>query len=241
MPCAHHRPCKVSRIASMTFLLVTLIACSKKPMVTGEIRDGFGNPLVGATVSVDKTTFVATSDQSGRYSVQYVPGKVLVKVTKDGYTSQEIALDIATEAEYPTQALTLYKIPSVAGIVAFAGGAYLALAKVNLQSKERMWDAGFTETYTVAGEFVKLAGGSELRFLDSDGNAPRIYAVGPGGIIRVHEQGYVVPTTDKAKVFAGTSIPVAPGISLRKVTLPKGRYAFSAGDINDHAFLFEVM
>ena len=228
-----------SATVGLIFMLVALVGCTKTAEITGEVRDGFGQPLPGAAISVDKTTFTATTDRDGRYAVQYVPGKVSVKIAKDGFTSQETVFDIATEARYPAQSVTLYKIPADFGIYAFVGGNYLALPRVNLHYSEDRYDGGFTATHAVVGEFPYLPGGSELTFLDTENSASLIHAVGPEGTIRIYKQGYF-PTVDTRRILADARVPVAPGMTLRKVKLPAGRYVFSSGEYKAHAFLFAI-
>lgn len=96
----------------LTILLIgafaaALSACSQ-PRVTGQVLDGSGKPLSGATVNVENTTFTTITDDAGRYSVEYIPGKVQVSITKQGYTSERLALEIATKATYPAQSVKLY-------------------------------------------------------------------------------------------------------------------------------------
>ena len=56
---------RIARVAALALLVAAFSGCSKKPEVTGEVLDGFGKPLAGATVAVDKTTFATTTDNGG--------------------------------------------------------------------------------------------------------------------------------------------------------------------------------
>lgn len=232
MPEHHHHFRRFARVTSIAILAVALAGCAKKPEVTGEVLDGFGKPLPKATVSVGNTTFVATTDGGGRYAVEYVPGKVIVTIAKEGYTSAGLALDIATEAKYPTQSVTLYKLPTEKGIVTFGASDYLPLpkGKLSVNSKEfpPSWSGPrFQETYMVTGDFAAINASTELAFLDNDGHNNPLYAVGAQGVILND-----IRTSGERKIYAqilaDNAVQIAPGVWLRRVTLAKGRYAFVA-------------
>ena len=104
----YHDRHKIARVAALAFLVAAFTGCSKKPEVTGEVLDGFGKPLPGATVTIAQTTFATTTDNGGRYAVEYVPGKVLVTVTKEGYTSQNLALDMRALRDVATTLETFF-------------------------------------------------------------------------------------------------------------------------------------
>lgn len=236
--------CSISRIITLAFVTMALVSCSTKPEVQGIVLDGFGKPLPGATVTVHNTTFATTTDSAGRYAVEYVPGMIVVTQTKEGYTSHSLALNIATKAKYPAQNVTLYKIPADRGVFAFAGTGYTALQKGQVRSETPpvAWNAPpAAATYTVTGSFVAIQGGAELTFLDNQAGVPQIYGVGPGGVILKHQESWGQVVMHSAAIFPETVVPITPGFTLRKVTLPKGKFAFwehfRTGEV---AYLFEV-
>ncbi len=227
----YHRQLRtIAQATVVVILLAVLSGCAKKPEVTGEVLDGFGRPLAEATVRVANTTFVATTDRNGRYAVGYVPGKVSVAISKEGYTSGELALDIATEAKYPAQSVTLYKIPVEEGVFAFGSSDYIPLRKANLSfnSKEFpfSWDKPlFQETYAVTGDFAALDATAEFAFLDNDKHPLQLFAVGTQGVILSRTKKWM-ETKDDARMLADKGIHIAPGLSLRRVALGPVRYAF---------------
>jgi hypothetical protein len=244
----HRARRKIAHATALILLIAGLAGC-KSAQVTGEVRDGFGNPLPGATVSVDKTTFTATTDTYGRYGVEYVPGKVLVGFAKAGYTSQSLALDIATETKYPAQAVTLYKLPAERGIFAFSASDYTPLERGQLSgsyvdSVATIYGTGST-TYTVAGNYVPIDGSNGLTFIDTDEHKLDIYGVGPGGLILSHS--YAFNTTTAGALFHDDVVQIAPGVRIRRARLAKGKYAFCAPYSMDYqrpqtaiAYLIEV-
>jgi len=226
-----HSLSRTARGILLAVLLVALTGCAKKPEVTGEVLDGFGRPLPGATVKVQNTTFVATTSGNGRYAVGYVPGKVIVKISKEGYTSAAMSLDIATGAKYPAQSVTLYKLPAEKGIFAFGTSDYVPLqrGKLSFSSKEFpfSWDKPlFQETYSVIGEFTAIGGGeTEVAFLDNDGRNHQLFAITTGTVILSRTKKWM-DTKDDARILKDKAIQIAPNVYLRKITLSKGRYAF---------------
>ncbi|MEW6312989.1 MAG: carboxypeptidase regulatory-like domain-containing protein [Pseudomonadota bacterium] len=243
--------------SAFAIFITVLSGCSKTAEVTGEVLDNFGNPLSGATVKVLNTTFTATTNGDGHYAVGYVPGKIGIVISKEGYTSTQFSLDISTEAKYPAQPVTLYKLPSESGIVAVGVSDYVPLQKgklsVTSQEFRFSWDKPLSENiYTVAGEFTALDGKPDLTFLDTNKNALQIFAIAPAGVILRRTKKYM-DTEDTATTLADSAVQVAPGLWLRKVTLAAGKYAFvtrgasgsMAADLGYHpvlepVYLFEV-
>jgi len=229
-----------------TIALLVLVAgftgC-KKAEVAGNVLDNFGKPLSGATVTVDKTTFTTTTDSNGSYSVGYVPGKVLVSISKPGYLSQNLDLDIATETRYPAQTLTLYKLPAERGIFYYGPSDYISLPQGNMSSSNATFTfmVGWSPTTSsVTGNFVAINGGTELTFLSTDKRDIKLYSVKPEGVFAV-TNGVTGSVT--ATVYNDNIAHITPGISVRKATLSSGKYAFIdmyGFDGGKVAYLFEV-
>jgi len=221
-----------------TIALLVLVAgftgC-KKAEVAGNVLDNFGKPLPGATVTVDKTTFTTTTDSNGSYSVGYVPGKVLVSISKPGYLSQNLDLDIATETRYPAQTLTLYKLPAARGIYYYGPSDYIRLPQ-GRTSLSNAWPPG-SGTWSVIGSFVAINGGTELTFLSTDQRDIKLYSVKPNGVFSVTNDRMSTEET----VYQDNVAHITPGIAVRKATLPPGKYAFVFWlEPWDGAYLFEV-
>jgi hypothetical protein len=227
-------------------VLVAGFTGCKNAEVAGKVLDNFGHPLPGATVTVDKTTFTTTTDNNGSYSVGYVPGKVLVTISKPGYLSQNLDLDIATETSYPAQALTLYKLPAGRGIFFFGASDYTALPLGQVSDYQPLgvytMASGLQQepmTSSVKGNYVTIGGGTELTFLSTDQRDIKLYGVRPDGVYAVVPN--MGPMT--ATVYQDKVVHITPGITVRKATLPSGKYAFVdlfGFDGGKVAYLFEV-
>jgi hypothetical protein len=78
-------------IGLLVIIPFVLISCGgKKAQITGEVLDGFGAPLKDVLVSVKGTTFKATTDAKGKYSVGYAGNlnSDLLTAAKQGDTNQ---------------------------------------------------------------------------------------------------------------------------------------------------------
>ncbi|HZS09336.1 MAG TPA: carboxypeptidase-like regulatory domain-containing protein [Blastocatellia bacterium] len=215
--------------------------------MTGEVIDGFGRPLEGASVSVDGTTFRAVTDGAGRYSVGYAPGRVALEFSKAGYSPHRVSTEIATATTYPAEKVVLYKAPPADGVFLFGASDYQPLGQGSLTASSRNITVPFDDPqfeikmvegahsediYQVSGVFTRVPAG-KVRFVDSDSqNRRRLFRVADDGVVIRRE--YFIPTglRDQARFVSEGLSQVAPGITIREVTLQPGRYAFvTAGDL----------
>lgn len=70
-------------------------ASAQNSKVTGVVRDGNGEPLIGATVQVKGTNRVTATDIDGKYSIQAAPGSTLV-IKYVGAPTKEVNVTGAT-------------------------------------------------------------------------------------------------------------------------------------------------
>jgi hypothetical protein len=83
--------------------------------VEGRVIDLFSKPVQGATVSIQGLRFSAQTDENGTYVLDYVPGKIVITVSKEGYkpASEGGSLDltVATLTRVPVDDLVLVRLP----------------------------------------------------------------------------------------------------------------------------------
>jgi hypothetical protein len=72
-------------------------------LLTGRVFDAFGQPLRGVTVRIAGTTFSTETGTDGDYQLAYVPGYMVVQLTRAGYESIEFGLNLAQAATYPVE------------------------------------------------------------------------------------------------------------------------------------------
>lgn len=166
----------------LLFILIInaiLFAGCTKPTITGKVFDIFGNPVKDATVKIEGTQFTCQSAEDGSYSVGYVPGDIMVKITKQGFTENSFPLKISTEATFPAENKTIYELPSAKGIwfLDLEKKQYVSVKPTSVQMNK--WDSsrGFfyseTESYTVPSidnnkTEIYLDKNKQLTFLDYD-------------------------------------------------------------------------
>lgn len=236
--------CKAIVSASL-FALLLMTGCGNKPLITGEVFDGFGAPLKDTVVAIESTTFKTTTDAGGKYSVEYVPGKVRLRITKDGYTAADASFDIAAASTYPAQRVTLYKIPPQRGLFLFAQSDYVQIARgrVNQQLKKTevsLMDPNFyslmatyggdkhEDLFSAIGGFTDVPAGTKIRFLAKDeqkSDSQPLFKLNDDGLILTREY-FVSSHKDKYQTLSYEEKQLGNGTVLREVTLERGRYAF---------------
>lgn len=81
---------RVSRMAfAMLCLFVSFALAAQETVVKGTVVDDQGEPLIGATIMVAKTTNGTTADFDGNFSLKCKPGAKLV-ISYVGYQTQEV-------------------------------------------------------------------------------------------------------------------------------------------------------
>ena len=85
---------KFKLISTPILLLFGLVAFAQQT-VTGTVTDEFEAPIIGATVSVDGTSNVVTTDFDGNYNIVADDGEILV-VSYVGYNTIKIQVEGST-------------------------------------------------------------------------------------------------------------------------------------------------
>lgn len=60
--------------------------------VTGTVKDASGEPMIGVSVMVDGTSVGAVTDFDGRFTIQNVPEKAVLKISYIGFKEQKISV-----------------------------------------------------------------------------------------------------------------------------------------------------
>ncbi|MBX2797184.1 MAG: carboxypeptidase-like regulatory domain-containing protein [Myxococcales bacterium] len=101
----------------MVLGILLATACSPSgPLVEGRVTDIWGNPIEGATVMVEGGSERPLTDSSGRYAIERLDGKRLIKAGRKGYIQDHhtVAFEADTPTEGPT--FTLYPQPERFGL-----------------------------------------------------------------------------------------------------------------------------
>lgn len=99
-------------------LIATIVASCTDPTLNGVVLDNKGQPIEGATVSIQNSQFKSVTDQSGRYSLDFVPGNLQVNYTKADFIGDSLVINIAQKEEYPIDTIILVGYPILADVAA---------------------------------------------------------------------------------------------------------------------------
>ncbi len=116
--------------------LIGLMTGCQQTAIEGTVIDEFGQPLTGVSVKVIGTQFEDQTDNSGQYSVGYVPGEFTVHISKSGYSDTTFSVNIATESLLPIQTYPIYKMPEEKGIFFIDKEGYQPLTRLDIQKSQ---------------------------------------------------------------------------------------------------------
>ncbi len=208
-------------------LLVGYLGCSSTPAIEGVVTDHAGAALDGVRVTVRKSAYEATTNEQGRYTLAYAPGRFDVAYQLDGYTTTVVELDIQESVNFPAAAVELIPIPAGPGLymLTAAGTEPLTPGKMEKQVASASW---FETSYKI---FCTADGGPEvsagtIRVVDT---LPDV--VGPA---RLGGYGLVRQPKDMAEeieaydgVFTDEKARVGEqGLTVRTLQVTQGQHAF---------------
>lgn len=204
----------------------------------GEVVDAFGAPLEGVQVSIPGTTFAATTDHKGRYSIAFAPGRFQVRFKLTGYTSASLEFDLATDFVLPAERVILAQVPLEQGVYGIGKTSYKMLARGTLVSEslrcETLYSDApdgafrpfFKETLKVAGDFTIVESGDQMAFLDTEPFSLSLLTVDlDGSVLEIWRSGHERQVFGFTLEESGVKV-LAPDIRLRTFELPPGRFAF---------------
>jgi hypothetical protein len=121
--------------------------------ISGTVRDELGNLIMGASVSIQGTALVSTTDVFGRYSIEHVsPGSYNVTASKAGYVSSMISIQLTAAQQKVTDFLLFLERSSIRGTVLDKDGVPIEGATVTLYDAQNN-EVESTITYS-NGEFI---------------------------------------------------------------------------------------
>src|SRR5947208_1553979 len=120
------------RSAGLVFLLVhaAQYAVAQTATIKGLVKDGNGNPLGGASVTVQGQKVRTTSDANGNYSLKVSPGKIILVISYVGQSPKQYQLNV-TAGETVTQNADLSEISDLSGVVVLGSRSREPLSKLS--------------------------------------------------------------------------------------------------------------
>ncbi len=109
---------KSYRYLLIALFLMLLVGCGDKK-ISGEVRDIFNNPIEGVVVSIANSAFEATTDEDGKYSIDYVPGDIELLFKHKEYISGNLKINLSVKEDFPAKQVFLYPNAKKTGMYFF--------------------------------------------------------------------------------------------------------------------------
>lgn len=210
------------------FFLFSVIGAHAQSVVTGSVKDGSGEPIIGATIMEKGTSNGGVTDLDGNFSIKVGDHATLV-VSYVGYERQEVSV-----AGKSTVNIVLTESGRTIDEVVVVGYGAIAKRSVSTAISTVKGDriAGMP-TSNVAQSLVGMSSGITLQQVNGEpGAAPAIRIRGAGSINSGNDPLYVIdgyPTTD-SELFNSISPTDIDDIQILKDAASSAIYGSKAGN-----------
>jgi hypothetical protein len=234
---------KDTKYVFVACMCLMMVACTK-PVIEGRVVDAFDKPLPDTLVSIEGTTISTTSNSDGQYSIEYVPGAIVVNYTKKGFTTSSLEINIAQESLFPANTVKLYEIPKTAGIYYIDSDRYVPLASEKMEAVDKRTNFSNNKVWSTYSYKLPLSskpGGfkrdqiiqisfGEAEFLDTTddtNNAKLLEMESVGSIFKQVQKKGQQENIVGMNIIKEDTEQLPPNVLLRKATMSPGIYAFS--------------
>lgn len=213
---------------TMVFFVFSVIGAHAQSVVTGSVKDGSGEPIIGATIMEKGTSNGGVTDLDGNFSIKVGDHATLV-VSYVGYERQEVPV-----AGKSTVNIVLTESDRTIDEVVVVGYGAIAKRSVSTAISTVKGDriAGMP-TSNVAQSLVGMSSGITLQQVNGEpGAAPAIRIRGAGSINSGNDPLYVIdgyPTTD-SELFNSISPTDIDDIQILKDAASSAIYGSKAGN-----------
>ena len=219
--------CRLSLMTTV-FFVFSVIGAHAQSVVTGSVKDGSGEPIIGATIMEKGTSNGGVTDLDGNFSIKVGDHATLV-VSYVGYERQEVPV-----AGKSTVNIVLTESDRTIDEVVVVGYGAIAKRSVSTAISTVKGDriAGMP-TSNVAQSLVGMSPGITLQQVNGEpGAAPAIRIRGAGSINSGNDPLYVIdgyPTTD-SELFNSISPTDIDDIQILKDAASSAIYGSKAGN-----------
>lgn len=219
--------CRLSLMTTV-FFLFSVIGAHAQSVVTGSVKDGSGEPIIGATIMEKGTSNGGVTDLDGNFSIKVGDHATLV-VSYVGYERQEMPV-----AGKSTVNIVLTESGRTIDEVVVVGYGAIAKRSVSTAISTVKGDriAGMP-TSNVAQSLAGMSSGITLQQVNGEpGAAPAIRIRGAGSINSGNDPLYVIdgyPTTD-SELFNSISPTDIDDIQILKDAASSAIYGSKAGN-----------
>lgn len=219
--------CRLSLMTTV-FFVFSVIGAHAQSVVTGSVKDGSGEPIIGATIMEKGTSNGGVTDLDGNFSIKVGDHATLV-VSYVGYEQQEVPVTGKS-----TVNIVLTESDRTIDEVVVVGYGAIAKRSVSTAISTVKGDriAGMP-TSNVAQSLVGMSSGITLQQVNGEpGAAPAIRIRGAGSINSGNDPLYVIdgyPTTD-SELFNSISPTDIDDIQILKDAASSAIYGSKAGN-----------
>lgn len=111
-------------------LISGFLSSCGEPTINGKLVDNFDNPIEKAKVEIEGTAFTTETNSDGEYSIEFVPGEIKLKYSKENYLDTILNVNISTKDDFPAQIVKTLKIPPQGGIYIVGEAGYSDLKEL---------------------------------------------------------------------------------------------------------------
>jgi hypothetical protein len=222
-----HKLMKTSILLKMipaVLAIASSVSCGTTPVITGKVQDAFGHPVSGANVNVEGTTFTATTDQEGNYSIQYAPGSVTIKISKPGYTAVNFFASLTTASKYPASTVIIFEMPRKPALWQIGNSEYVEMPTVPVSMTRERRLTFIQDHYVVSTNRLPVLQVGLVKFIDNTNSDMRLLQVSPSGelLLRTYKSDGVLDSL----TFVEDAVSIESSVLSRRVNLDSGVYAY---------------
>ncbi len=140
---------------SLIALTILLFSCGE-PTINGKLVNNFENPIENAKVEIEGTAFTTQTNSNGEYSINFVPGDIKLKFSKENVLDTSLVVNIAVKEDFPAQMVKTYEVPQSGEINYFDKNNYINIPKVSVKQKR--------SNYTKEKDFAYIRGPFTITF-----------------------------------------------------------------------------
>lgn len=238
-------------------VLLAVLACRREPpppepVIEGTVINNFGQPVVGAAITIRDTAFHTTTNARGEFSIHYVPGSFQLRIDAPRHAPYAHTLQVTQAVRYPLGTKMLPRIPeeppSAALVVTTEG--YRPLERETLaRTRTRGWSQGRMQNcleYRLQGAVPTLRAADLMTVFPLGGF--QLTRVEGGVVTRDDAPDTIAPCPGLAAPVQAQAIGLGDRQFLVRPTLSSGVYCFissqrynplfnTTGDL--HAWCFE--
>lgn len=242
---------KLRIILFITFTSLMAFSCLKSNRIEGKVVDFFGQPINDVEITIENSNFKSLSDKNGLYEIDYAPGDVKLVYLKNGYSENELHLNISEKSFFPAKDIKLIQMPIHKGICLMANNKYLELPKAELrnefQENSFSWNGILSLTkYWTFGIYRQVKQDTILYFIDNDNIDNKLFKLDNSGVIGEVQRFW----SENKNTFYSIqeSYSTYEKMTIRSMKLEEGKYAFvkiqnNFGNVTleEPLYLFEVL